>query len=197
MTDSIANFVNDAGKTMPLALADNGDGTYTLKSVQAAGTSYIGTVGGNSTYVTATINMTVASGYVTGDYVGVSATSLEIPNVGKIDGGSGLVVAATLHDKAKQSVAGELWLFDAAVTPPADSAAWSISDADMLHFLGVIPFSTYYASALNSVSQIETGRLGFKCAAASKSIWGCYVTRGSPVYTSGDLVLRLFISQEV
>lgn len=161
-----------------------------------AGENYVGKVGGPSTSVT--ITPTIGAGsYVSGDYVGVSGVSTEVPNCARVNGGSFFVIAAVLLDKAKASVAGELWFFDAPVTPPADSAAWSLSDADMAHCLGVIPFSTYYASALNSISQIDSGRFKFQCTALTKSVWCCFVTRGAPAYSTGDLVIRLFISQDL
>jgi hypothetical protein len=132
--------------------------------------------------------LTVAAGYVAGDYVGTSAT----PMTFALDFWAGAIYSATLIDYALQSVACELWLFDTAVTPPNDSAAWSISDADAKTCIGVIPFSTYYASALNSVSPAPSVGLAFQ-AQGTKAIYGCLVTRGAPTYASGDLTIRLEI----
>jgi hypothetical protein len=103
-----------------------------------------------------------------------------------------------LVDKALQSIGCELWLFDDTVTPPNDNAAWTITDADAAKLVGVIPFSTYYASAANSVSigSIPNGILPFKVAGAVlKALYGCVVTRGTPTYVTGDLVIRLLIVQ--
>jgi hypothetical protein len=173
-----------------------------LKSIVAgipltAGEAHIGQVGGDSVNIDCIPTLTVHATYATGDYVGESGVAFEVPNAARVNGGSGFIVSAMLIDYAKQSVAGEIWLFDAPVTPPNDSAAWTLSDADMAHCFAVIPLSTYYASALNSVAQNDGGRYMFKCTALTRKIWFCFVTRGAPAYASGDLTFRFFISQDI
>jgi hypothetical protein len=97
-----------------------------------------------------------------------------------------------LIDKGANINAGELWLFDTAITPPADSAAWSISDADAAHVIDIIPISTFYSSALNSVGVGGSTRL-CKAASADSAIYGCYVIRAAPTadYADGDLTFVL------
>jgi hypothetical protein len=160
----------------------------------AAGEAHIGAVGGNTTIINVTPTLTVHANYVSGDYVGTSSTAGVISNAARVSGGTGVILGATLIDYALQSIAGELYIFDTAVTPPADSAAWSISDADMATCLGVIPFGAYYASALNSVSPAMNQNIPFKCA--TTSLYFCFVTRGAPAYASGDLTFRFMISQD-
>jgi len=95
-------------------------------------------------------------------------------------------------------VAAELWLFSAA---PAglglDSAAFTITDADSLLCIGVIPFSTYYASALNSISNgvIPNSNLPFKLSSGT-SLFGALVTRGAPAYTNGLVSVRIVVAQD-
>jgi hypothetical protein len=141
--------------------------------------------------------LTVHATYVAGDYVGESGVAFEVPDCARAAGGSGYIMAAQLIDKNAVGVAGELWIFDYPVTPPNDSAAWTISDADALHLIGVIPFTTYYASAANSVSMgdMNQGIIPFKCGAALDNLYACFVTRGAPAYASGDLCFRLWIFQ--
>jgi hypothetical protein len=140
--------------------------------------------------------MTTGSSYVTGDYVG-NASPLTFANVARVAGGTFYLPGATLIDYAVQSKSGELWLFDAQITPPADSAAWSISDADSAHLLTVIPFSTYYASALNSVSLGHPDYVGpYKCAAGDTSVYGYFVTRDAPAYVTGCLTIKLGSAQD-
>jgi hypothetical protein len=50
---------------------------------------------------------------------------------------------------------------------------------------------------IKNISQIDSGRYGFKCAAGTRSVWACYVTRGAPSYVAGDLLIRLFVAQDV
>ena len=152
---------------------------------------------------TVTPVLTVAGTFSANDYVGTSGTALEFRNCGRAisslgGGGGGYILGARLIDYAVQSVSAELWVFDAAVTPPADNAAWSISDADAKKVVTVIPFTTYRASALNSVSEgvPEGGAARYECAADSMSLYGCLVTRGAPVYATGSLTVRLTIVRD-
>jgi len=178
---SDATLAVDGGDTVGLATSEN----------------VIGKVGGNSTTVTFSPALTVAATYVTGDYVGTSVAPMTFPSCARVAGGTGYITSCMLIDYAKQSIAGELWLFDGLVTPPDDSAAWTLSDADMAKCIGVIPFSTYYASALNSVSfGTSEVAIGFKCGSAVRELYGCFVTRGAPTYATGDLTFRLSILQD-
>jgi hypothetical protein len=125
--------------------------------------------------------LTVAASYVTGDYVGTSGVAMVFSGCANTPGGGGWVIGAKLLDKASQSVQTELWLFTTAVTPPADSAAWTISDADLQFLVAVIPFnaSDYFASAVNSTCD----------GMPLNGLYGCLVTRGSPTYASLDLTV--------
>ena len=161
----------------------------------AAGENHVGEVGGKGLQITVTPTLTVGATYVSGDFVGTSATGMEVAGAARISGGTGRVVGAILHDYVVASVAAELWLFT--VTPaglPADSAAFTITDN--LTCIGVIPFNTYYASALNSISNgiIPNGQLPYKCVATS--LYGALVTRGAPAYTNGLVSVSIFVDQD-
>lgn len=190
-------YLTDTGETKiiksDLTLAD-----YSMGIKAVASENVIGKVGANSTVVTVTPVLSVHATYATGDYVGQSAAPMTFSGCARVAGGTGLVTSCMLIDYALQSVAGELWLFDATITAPTDSGAWSLSDADMLKCVGVIPFSTYYASALNSVSfGVPTSSpIVFKCGSALRELYGCFVTRGSPTYASGDITFRLNVLQD-
>ena len=141
--------------------------------------------------------LTVAATYVANDYVGTSAVAMSFENCARVVNGTGAVLGCELIDTALQSVAGELWLFNTPVTPPDDSAAWTISDAHAKTSIGVIPFSTYYASALNSISNgAPAYPLPFKCISSTATLYGCFVTRGAPAYASLDLTFKLCILQD-
>jgi hypothetical protein len=192
-----------AGAWTPLKLVDlnetiEGHAAFAreIVAMPTASEVHLGQVGGHTPSVDATPVLTVHANYVAGDYVGTSGVAIIFANAARVAGGTGVVFGALLIDFALQSQAGELWLFDQAPTPPVDSAAWSISDADAAKCIGVIPFSTYYASALNAVSPVGNLTIGFKCAAGSRDIYGCFVTRGTPAYADGDITFRLRISQD-
>lgn len=188
---------------------DAGDGTFAkvfatiLKAgsavigALAASENHIGKVGGEGVTSDASVAMPVAGAYSANDYVGANATPITFSNCARINGGSGWILGAVLIDKALQSKETELWLFDDTITPPNDNAAWTISDADMQKFLGVIEFQTYFASALNSGANPEnTKAVRFTCQSGSKNLYGAIVTRGTPTYASGDLFVRLMIIQD-
>ena len=153
------------------------------------------TAGGGMTAIAAIPTLTVHANYVANDYVGKSGEAMAFLNCARVPGGGGVITGALVIDKALQSVSGELWLFDSDPTPPADSAAWSIADGDALRIVGVIPVSTYYASALNSIGQSDVITMPFKCASGSANLYGCFVTRGAPTYADGDLMFVLKVIQ--
>jgi len=172
------------------------NGSTSSSSALVAGEAHIGAVGGNTVEVNVTPTLTTHANYVSGDYVGTDATPMTFAACARVVGGTGTVIGAVLVDYATQGIAGELWLFDTLVTPPADSAAWTISDAHAARCVGVIPFSTYYASVLNAVSPASNLSIPFKALAGATALYGCFVTRGAPTYASGDLTFRLFIAQD-
>ena len=147
--------------------------------------------GGELTAIADIPTLTVHANYAANDYVGTSGVAMEFLNCAKVDGGGGAITGVILLDAAVQSVACEVWLFDSDPTPPNDSAAWTITDANLLRLIGIVPISTYYASAVNSVGQNLDATIPFKCASGSKALYGCIVTRGAPTYASGDLTVIL------
>lgn len=193
ITNALPAGTNAIGKLSANSGIDIGD--VDVASI-AAGENHLGAVGGNTVEVDSTPTLTVHASYASGDYVGTSATCITFANCARVNAGTGVIIGATLIDYAAQSVAAELWLFDASVTPPNDSAAWTISDADALKCIGVIPFSSYYASALNSVCNgtIPNGAIPYK--STGTALYGCIVTRGAPTYASGDVSIRLYVAQD-
>lgn len=139
--------------------------------------------------------LTVHATYVSGDYVGTSLVPMRVPGVTRRIGGKARIVSASLTDKAAAAVACELWLFDKPVVTPADSAAWTITDDDMCHCLGVIPFSTYYASAANAIAIANNVQMLIQAAQYANDIWAALITRGSPGYADGDVQIRLGVVQ--
>ncbi len=209
MADTTLKLRSLNGATVAVRAVENGDGTYSLSTALVAtptidlgdltllaGEAHVGSVGGSTVNVQATPTLTVHATYVSGDFVGTSATPITFTNCARVAAGSGEIRSAVLIDYALQSLPIELWLFDTAVTPPNDSAAWTLSDADAAHCIGVIAFNTYYASALNSVSPAPNAGQAFVCAAADRNLYGCLVTRGAPTYATGDLTVRLKCMQD-
>jgi hypothetical protein len=181
--------------TGQVVAAEEDGGIYYQLIKLVSSENYIGSVGGNSVIASATPNLTVAGAYGIGDYVGTSTTPMEFALSARTSGGTFFIPGATLIDYALQSISGELWVFNATVTAPTDNAAWTLSSANMAKLICVIPFSTYYANAAYSVSQGHPDFVGpFK--ATVTSLFGCFVTRGTPTYATGNLTFNLSIAQD-
>jgi hypothetical protein len=203
MTDTYIEVWNpQRSGTYKIKLIDNGDETYSLPVTLStsstidigdvtllAGEAHVGEVGGHALTPSFTPVLTVAGAYSANDYVGTSGTTTAI-TAARINAGTGWVISARLIDYALQSIAMECWLFNAAITPPADNAAWTLSDADLLKLVCIIPFNTYYASALNSASPgVPVAPAAFTCPASVKTLFPYLVTRGAPTYASLGLTV--------
>lgn len=155
------------------------------------------TVGG-TVLLTSTPTLSVAGAYATGDYIGPSTTPASFTNVSRTSGYANVIKSLAMIDKVvTAAVALELWLFSATFTAPTDNAAWTVSDADMDNFLGVIPIATtkWYAGTVNKGFSDDT--LGLIVAPAVTTIFYALVARGStPTWASGDLVLKLGVLQQ-
>lgn len=138
-----------------------------------------------------TITLTVGATYASGDFVGTSSTPISFTGAARTSGGGGKIVSLTVSDPAASTATAlELWLFSATITPPADSAAWDLSDASGLLCEGVIsiPTTAQYVSSATGVMSVNNIDMRYKCAATT--LFGALVTRGAPTYT-GSLVVKL------
>lgn len=164
------------------------DGDYTWMRVDSQGALWTRRPAPVVVSATPTLDTAI---YASGD--SLHTTVISFASAVRATGGAGTVRKLIVIDKDLQSVAGELWLFSATVTPAAANAAHSISDADAALCIGVIPFGTYYASALNSVA-VSSPALPFTVAATT--LFGIAVTRGAPTYTAAGLTIALHIDQD-
>lgn len=150
--------------------------------------------GGITKTISVTPTLSVGSGYATGDYVGTTGTPITFTDAARVNNGSGWVLGALLENNTAEAIAMELWIFDSTVTPPTDSAAWSISDADAAKCKGVLKFeaANWCQSALNAVCRSTSQVIPFVTGAASKDLFGCLVARGS---LTGPVTVRLDVDQ--
>ena len=159
-----------------------------------------GNVGGQGVTITVTPTLTSAGqavAYHANDYVGTDHVAMTFADAVRVNGGSGIIESVILEDDALQSASTELWLFDTLPAGlPDDNAAFTITDASAKTLIAVIPFVTYYASALNSASDAKAIGKAFNAAAGVHDIYGVLVTRGTPTYLSGCLTIRLQIMQD-
>jgi hypothetical protein len=142
-----------------------------------------------------TVDTAVA--YSIDDYMGVVTTPPTI-TLGRQNGGSGFIEGITVMDKAKLNLPMELWLFDTTFTAPANNAAWTVTDTEVLNLIAHIGWSNYAISALNSVAVLRNLHQPFKCGASTTSVYVAVVVRataGAAFGSSSDIKIRLWVSQ--
>lgn len=164
------------------------DGDYTQLRVDSTGALWTRTPPVVTVSATPTLDTSI---YASGD--SLHTTVISFASAVRTTAGTGTVRKMVVLDKIAQSIALELWLFSATVTPAAANAAHAISDADAALCIGVIPSGTYYASSNNSIS-VTSPALPITCAATT--LFGILVTRGTPTYGASDLVVSLVIEQD-
>lgn len=120
----------------------------------------------------------------------------EISQLARESGKGGVIETVALVETTTNSISTELWLFDRVITPAADDAAHSISDAHAASCVGVVPITAYYASALNSVGVARGVGLAFQCRSDSSSLFGLLVTRGAPTYAASGITVAVSVIQE-
>jgi hypothetical protein len=146
--------------------------------------------------ITVSVTLTVGATYVTGDFVGTSATPITFANAVRTSGGSATLRSVTISDPAASTAAAlELWLFNATVTPPNDSAAWNLADPSGLLCVGVVSIPTTAQFLSSATGVMHVGGLGLQYHCAATSLFGALVTRGSPTYT-GTLQVMLEIEYD-
>jgi hypothetical protein len=155
---------------------------------------------GKSKIVSATPTLDT-SAYASGDRVG---TVMQFTNAMDDSSGTGTVVSITVLDKAAQSVALSLLLFnDLPTVASADNAALDISDAEMAKCIGVIPIATgdYVSTASNSIATVRNvnlliGAVRSESNQTAKVIYGLLKSGGTPTYAASSLVVSLGIKQD-
>jgi len=152
---------------------------------------------GKAACVTVTPTLSVNATYIANDYVGTDHTPMSF-SLARLNAGSGTIIGAVLISKVVVTGSYELWLFDTTLDPGHDSDAWTITDAEQLTCIGVIPFSTWYANANGAVSLGYVGSgIPFVTLGAAKIIFGCLVTRATVAWEAdGDVSVRLNVIQD-
>lgn len=139
---------------------------------------------------------TVSSGaiYAAKDAVGGLLT---FAGAVRANGGTGTVTGVQLVDKGQQMAETELVLFDRSVTAPTDNNIFAPSDTEASQIVGIVKVAVadYADYSTNSVAS-KAVDIPFKLEAATSSLFGALVTRGTPTYTStSDVVVTITVQQ--
>jgi hypothetical protein len=151
--------------------------------------------------------------YTAGDVVSNSASPSSVitfSNCARFNGGSGVIIGATMVDSASQATKGqfELWLFQETFVNDADNAAFNPNEElEMVNAVGVIEFATSFVGVAtagaggNCLYQGERGssnalNMPFVCGSASKNLYGTVVVRNAYTPVSAEkFTFRLYIAQ--
>lgn len=168
-----------------------------------ASEAHIGEVGGNTIVVSTSFTRPAdTTAYAAKDAVSDSTsapTVLTFSNIARVNAGSGYITKARLMtNQSTNTTRFRLHLYHTTPTAINDNAAWTLLWANRANRIGYIDFDSLQtegsgsdaANALNS-----TVRLAFKCASASRAIYGLLETLGVFTPASGQ-VFFLELSSE-
>lgn len=116
-----------------------------------------------------------------------TAAALTFANVVAANGDTGYIVKAKLKITGIAATASptngvfRLWLFNAAPTMVGDNAAWPLLDADAAKDNDYIDFAVITEGTGSTVLYaLDDGlRLGFKCAAGSRNLYGLLLAKAA------------------
>lgn len=116
---------------------------------------------------------------------------------------TGVILTATLIDKAKQDSATDLVLFNQTFSATSDNDAFDPSDADLLNCLGVINIGASDYADFNDSSIATVRNIGLivgtegQTLSTDQTLYGQLVTRGTPTYTTtSDVVISIGTLQD-
>ena len=135
--------------------------------------------------------------YATGDLIGEKLTISDPLNY---SGGKGRLLSIVLADQAKQNAELDIILFDSnpGDTTFTDNDPLVMHDTDIKRIIGVIPVvaADYGDFTLSSVFCLYNINLGIALRGATKDLYACLVSRGTPTYVATtDLQLILTLTQ--
>lgn len=124
--------------------------------------------------------------------VGDQIKALTFENAVSTEGGSGLIVSATLVDYAAEAtrLVADLYLFSAPlVTAPTDNAVFAPVAADMANFLDVIQFSSggVRTAGTHSIYRVVPNVV-VDAAASTRSLYGILVARNAYAPLSAERI---------
>lgn len=137
-----------------------------------------------------------------------SPTALAFSGAARVNGGTGVVVGATLIDSANQSTKGDfdLFLFEASYTPDNDNSGVTPTDSELETCIGVIRFSAgdFVVGDASSGASGNALCLGpvanpfaFTCGGGSTSLYGALVARSAYTPVANEkFTIRLRILQD-
>lgn len=189
---------NAAGDTLidPATAQKQDTGNASLSSID---TKIVAPTAGTAT--TTITRPADTTAYLTNEAIADSTSSpttggFTLANVCRTNSGSGILTGAAIISSNDPTtlLQGEVWIFDSALTAVNDNATFSISDADALKLVGVVPFalaSTAGGSGTNSYYATGGLSLAYTCS-GSQNLRFLVKTKNGYTPASGETVTVRF-----
>ncbi len=154
----------------------------------AASENLIGQVGtpGDQIVTTPTLDTSI---YASGDTL---FDRTAITNAVRIVGGRAILQSLTLIDKDDQGIALDLFLMETNTAFGTINAAPSITDtnAEALHYIGNVASADWIDVGGAKVASLKGIGLMAEAGAATRDLYICAITRGTPTHTAAGLVIK-------
>jgi len=176
----------DATTSTPFPVAQQGTANVAWTATEVHG----GKVGGETTPITPVVTVSTTPAYTAGDTIGGAIT---LTNAMRITSGSGVLQSLMLFDAANQKPAGNILIFDAALSGTyTDNAAPTWNTADFAKCLGQFPVASGDWVTVNSRGIGSVRNIGLAVAAnGSQNLYAVFVTTSTPTFAAtSDLTLR-------
>lgn len=139
---------------------------------------------------------TATTSYTAGDQMG---TLFTVANAARSAGGYGYITGVTLVSAADTVGAVDVVFFDSTLSLAADNAAFAISDADALKFVGLVQLNGSFDIGNNRVAQAYNLAIPYKCGGSplGTSLFAALITRSAHTFFGAvtDLQLNVFMER--
>lgn len=130
--------------------------------------------------------------YVSGDQFGLLVT---LTGAARVSGGTGTITGVAIQSGSDVIGTFDVVFFESSVTVPADSSAFTLSDADGLKVLGIVPLAGAYDLGANRVSQAFNLAVPYVCTGGT-SLFAAIITRSAFTLVASDFTSNLSVFVE-
>ena len=130
--------------------------------------------------------------YVSGDQFGLLVT---LTGAARVSGGTGTITGVAIQSGSDVVGTFDVVFFESTVTAVADSAAFTLSDADGLKVLGIVPLAGAYDLGVNRVSQAFNLAVPYVCTGGT-SLFAVIITRSAFTLVASDFTSNLSVFVE-
>jgi hypothetical protein len=185
--DTQASFGADGDYT-PLRIDSTGNLAVALPSTQVASVLDVQT----SITRPADTNAYTANDAFANSTSAPTAGGFTFSNAASASGGGGRIDAAVIVASAATIYAGEIWIYDSAVSAvPNDNAAFASADADQLLLIGKIPFTLVANVSTSSDAYITGLAMPYHCVGTANLRFTVRITNAPTPASAEVLTVRL------